>query len=64
MKSLLLAAALLTATATANADFDELVRSRRMLWSEGALQLEVRKGVDPSSPLAPATRFQAESRIE
>jgi hypothetical protein len=64
MKSLLLAAALWTATVTANADFDELVRSHQLLWSEGALLLEVRKAVDPTSPLAPATRFQAERRIE
>ena len=64
MKSLLLAAALLAATVSANADFDDLVRSHQMLWSEGALQLEVRKSLDPASPLSPDTRFRAESRIE
>ncbi len=63
MKSVLLAAALLTATVAANADFDELARSHHLLWSEGALLLEVRKEVDPAVPLAPATRFQAEQRI-
>jgi hypothetical protein len=64
MKSLLLVAALWMAAGSANADFDELARSRSLLWNEGALLLEVRKEVDPSRPLAPATRFQAEQRIE
>jgi hypothetical protein len=64
MKSLLLAAALLAAAVSANADFDELVRSHQLLWGEGAVRLEVRKSVDPASPLSPATRFQIESRIE
>lgn len=64
MKSLLLAGALLAAAVSANADFDELVRSHQLLWGEGAMRLEVRKSVDPATPLSPATRFQAESRIE
>jgi hypothetical protein len=64
MKSLLLAAALWMAAVGVSADFDELARSRRLLWDEGVLLLEVRKSVDPSNPLAPATRFQAEQRIE
>jgi hypothetical protein len=64
MKSLLLAAALASAAVCANADFDELARSHRVLWNEGALLLEVRQSVDPATPLAPATRFQVESRIE
>jgi hypothetical protein len=63
MKSLLLAAALLAAAGSANADFDELVRSHQLLWGEGMVRLEVRKSVDPASPLSPATRFQIESRI-
>jgi hypothetical protein len=63
MKRLLAAAALLAAAVAANADFDELARSHRLLWSEGALLLEVRQQVDPAVPLAPATRFQAEQRI-
>jgi hypothetical protein len=64
MKSLLLAAALLASAAAANADFDELARSHQLLWGEGAMRLEVRTSVDPAAPLSPATRFQAESRIE
>jgi hypothetical protein len=63
MKGLLLAAALLAAAGSANADFDELVRSHQLLWGEGMVRLEVRKSVDPASPLSPATRFQIESRI-
>lgn len=64
MKSLLLWAALWLAAGSANADFDELTRSHRLLWDQGALLLEVRKAVDPAAPLSPATRFQAEQRIE
>jgi hypothetical protein len=64
MKSLLLAGALLASAMCARADFDELVRSHRLLWSEGAMRLEVRTSVDPATPLSPATRFQAENRIE
>ena len=64
MKSLLLLAALWLAAGSANADFDELTRSHRLLWDQGALLLEVRKAVDPAAPLSPATRFQAEQRIE
>ncbi len=64
MKSLLLAGALLAAAASADADFDELARTHELLWGEGVMRLEVRKSVDPATPLSPATRFQAESRIE
>ncbi len=64
MKGLLVVAALLLVVGAAYADFDELARARSLLWAEGALRLEVRKGVDPGSPLTPATRFQAERRIE
>jgi hypothetical protein len=64
MKSLLLLAALWLAAGSANADFDELTRSHRLLWDQGALLLEVRKAVDPAAPLSPATRFQAEQRIQ
>lgn len=64
MKSLLLLAALWLAAGSANADFDELARSHRLLWDQRVLLLEVRKGVDPAVPLTPATRFQAEQRIQ
>jgi hypothetical protein len=64
MKSLLLLAALWLAAGSANADFDELTRSHLLLWDQSELLLEVRKAVDPAAPLTPATRFQAEQRIE
>jgi hypothetical protein len=63
MKGLLAALALLLAAGSADADFDELARARSLLWAEGELRLEVRKGLDTATPLTPATRFQAERRI-
>jgi hypothetical protein len=64
MKGLLAVLALLLAAGSANADFDELARTRKLLWAEGAMLLEVRKSLDSATPLTPATRSQAERRIE
>jgi hypothetical protein len=46
------------------ADFDELTRRRSVLWDQGAMLLEVEKGVSAEERLNPGARFQAERRIE
>lgn len=46
------------------ADFDELSRRKSILWEQGAMLLEVDKGVSAEDRLSPGARFQAESRID